>query len=132
MRAAMLAVLCLLCIACTSKQSTTTTPSNAPAPAELEVLERFQTLSEYVTRSNGRCDRVATSIDTWMQDNATVVAQLMDRARAQPTLDSADLQRVEARLGRIFDRILTAVSACQGQAEATAAYQRFDTWLEST
>src|SRR5690349_23888521 len=69
-----------------------------PDAPELQVLERFQSLSEYVEQSGAQCERLATSIDSWMDGNEAEVAALVERARAEPGLEGDHLVRVEQRL----------------------------------
>src|SRR5688572_22522089 len=117
-----LAVSLLLAAACGgsgTSQSSPATPPPAPAEApanpdapELEILERFQTLGDYVSKSGGQCARLATGLETWMDGNGGEVAALIDRSRAEPGLESGHLARVEERLERVFAQVLAAVDAC--------------------
>jgi hypothetical protein len=110
-------------------------PAPAQAPAdpdapELQILERFQTLSDYVEQSKAHCERLATSIDTWVAGNRDEVTALMERARAEPGLEGDHMERVERRLEVVFDRVLGAVDGCRGTASVERAFARFDRFVE--
>lgn len=101
-----------------------------PDAPELQVLERFQSLSEYVEQGGAQCERVATSIDSWMDANEREVAALVERARAEPGLEGDHMVRVEQRLEAVFDRVLGAVEPCRGTASLDRAFGRFDRFVE--
>lgn len=104
-------------------------PADPDAP-ELQILERFQTLSDYVEQSRAQCDRLATSIDSWLDGNQRDVAALAERARAEPGLESEHLERVEQRLDAVFQRVLGAVDPCRGTASVDRAFARLDQFVE--
>ena len=101
-----------------------------PDAPELQVLERFQSLSDYVEQSGAQCERIATSIDSWMDSNEREVTALVERARAEPGLEGEHLSRVEQRLEAVFDRVLGAVEPCRGTASLDRAFARFDRFAE--
>ncbi|HUS64442.1 MAG TPA: hypothetical protein VMZ28_07850 [Kofleriaceae bacterium] len=101
-----------------------------PDAPELQVLERFQSLSQYVEQSGAQCERLATSIDSWMDGNQDEVEALVERARAEPGLEGDHLVRVEQRLEAVFDRVLGAVEPCRGTASLDRAFGRFDRFVE--
>jgi hypothetical protein len=101
-----------------------------PDAPELQVLERFQSLSDYVEQSGAQCERLATSIDSWMDGNEREVTALVERARAEPGLEGDHLLRVEQRLEAVFDRVLGAVEPCRGTASLDRAFARFDRFAE--
>lgn len=134
-RAALLLV-ALVAAACGGRAGAGT-DSNRPggeasgAP-ELAVLDHFKALDDSVERSRGRCPRLATSIDSWLDGNADTVRGLIEKSRAEPGLEGGHLSRVEQHLERIFDRVLDAVTTCKGKGGVDQAYARLDAFLEAS
>ena len=113
----------------TDSQQPGTDGQGAP---ELAVLDRFQALDDQVEESRGRCPRLATAIDGWLDTNAEPVRALIERSRAEPSLESVRLDEVEQHLQRIFERLVDAVTTCRGKGGVDQAYARLDAFLEAS
>ncbi len=120
-RAAVLLAL-LAATACGGKAKTDSDQpgSDRQGPPELAVLDRFEVLDDQVEASRGRCPRLASALDSWLDANA------------EPSLEGGRLAEVEQHLQRIFERLVDAVTTCQGKGGVDQAYARLDAFLESS
>jgi hypothetical protein len=133
LRATALLPLCLLLACGGGSRPAAPGPSGGDSgAAEHQILDRFKTLDDRVEQTRSRCDELAAGVDAWMASNAEEVGGLIERSRAEPGLEGAELARVEDTLERIFDRVLDALGSCKGQGGADAVHARLDAWLEAT
>jgi|SRR6188508_85025 len=132
-RAAVLLAL-LAATACGGKAKTDSDQpgSDRQGPPELAVLDRFEKLDDQVEASRGRCPRLASALDSWLDANAEPVRALIERSRAEPSLEGGRLEEVEQHLQRIFERLVDAVTTCQGKGGVDQAYARLDAFLEAS